>query len=254
MLEASSCLGGSWAVDTEIPITRVWWAWRGSPELLVRVVRVADECVSDYVGGSAVLMRFSVKVGEDSEEFTSIDAIREFITPDALRNFDEIDLHVGDGSWPPWITVRISREGRIIRSGSVWLTVESGHSAITDAVYQKMTAVLNRGSKRGNTLINKALFSGAMRFVFPFLLLLIIVSLEFLFFGILALLRVDSSWVAIPIAIVFLLLFGVAFNLILLDRVEVIPAGETPLQRATRVAVTVIIGLVITGLAKLLFG
>jgi hypothetical protein len=162
--------------------TRVWGAWRGSPELLVRVVRVAVECVSDHVGGSAVLMRFSVKVGEDSEEFTSIDAIGKFITPDALRNFDEIDLHVGDGSWPPWITVRISRAGRIIRTGSVWLTVDSGNSAITDVVSQKMTAVLNRRSRRGNTLIYRALSSGGMRFVAASLFLVIIVSLEFLFF------------------------------------------------------------------------
>ena len=68
------------------PATARWHVWRGSPELLAHIVRVAERAC----GGTETEIR--VAVADDQEVFTSPSDFVRDVTRDALRHFSSIAI------------------------------------------------------------------------------------------------------------------------------------------------------------------
>jgi hypothetical protein len=86
------------------PVTRSWRVWRGSPELLAHVARVAERAS----GGTDT--KITVAVADDEEIFpSSSDFVRD-VTLDALRHFSSIAIVSKGPSMSVSITLRWTGE------------------------------------------------------------------------------------------------------------------------------------------------
>jgi hypothetical protein len=227
---------------------RKWEVWHGSKEFLIRVARVAERCVAercvaDRVCNTADSVQLLVKVGSDCEEFTTIDDFERFVTPEALRSFNAIDVDVGDRS-KLRINIYFEREGMVLRTGRAGLIVESGDKQVAKEADARLKAVLDRGYTR----FDRAARQPESALVFGGVLGILIAS------GLKALLSntATPSWVYF--------LCGVAgipawyALLALVPVVEIAPLGQTRFERATRVVFSVALGVATAGLANLIYG
>lgn len=103
-------------VDPDLPSPRptdgphawaVWSAWRGDVPLLLRVIRAAAWHVAN-VDGEAPRCYVNVVVRDDVEQFRSPADLRDWVTPEAVRRFRAILIHVGGRE--TWAELAIVRE------------------------------------------------------------------------------------------------------------------------------------------------
>ena len=87
------------------PVTERWHIWRGSPELLAHVVRVAERAS----GGAETEIK--VAVVDDVETFSSPSDFVRDVTRDALRHFSSIAINSRGPSMSVSITLRWTGEG-----------------------------------------------------------------------------------------------------------------------------------------------
>ena len=70
----------------QVGSAQTWPVWRGSPELLAHVIRVAERACE------ATETTIDVEVRGDNEVFTSADDSIAHVTPDALRHFSSLSV------------------------------------------------------------------------------------------------------------------------------------------------------------------
>ena len=86
-------------------MTQRWHLWRGSPELLAHVIRVAERA------SAAVNTHVSVSVAGDEEVFSSASEFVRDVTPDALRHFSSISILARGESVSISISLRWTKDG-----------------------------------------------------------------------------------------------------------------------------------------------
>lgn len=217
-----------------------WVEWRGSPELLARVVDAAEAALREHSRGSPTCS-ITVAVKDDREVFDGSRAFRTDVTPEALRDFKSIQIKVFDALADVHVSfVRSFGQGRVrldvsTRGG------ESEDVEPLDAVRGKVRAAIDRGRPgRYDVPVFTGLFvTAAVAAVESLRFLLSIGSSAYA----LATLGID-----LMAALLILSVFWVRPN------VEVASLGRTRLWRIVKFLGTTLAAIIVAGIVKALFG
>jgi hypothetical protein len=236
------------AVQASYEATEEWDGWRGSPELLAQVARGSVRATGR--DGQETPGLIDIEVGGDHEIFSSPSDFTKNATREALRAFQSILIEargetLGVAVVWRWRTSWASR----IRSpadAEVLLKVVGTDEKAVNTAFASVRASVKRGSVSFWTLVASLLVIGA---------LLWFAILASIYLG-LYLLKVsvdpyDLQWRALDGGAVLVSL-GVAFQI--LPALEVAPAGQSRLWRTTKFVVPIVVTLILSGVAKKLYG
>jgi hypothetical protein len=217
----------------------VWSEWRGSRELVARVVDAAEEALHEH-GAGALTCSILVSVKDDREVFDSPQSFRARVTPEALRRFESIEINVGD----TLVAVEVSLVRRFgaghVLLGVACQTDDPDDREAVDAVRRRVRGALDRGrpsryelSVVGSILV---LASWAAALSARYLLSLKS-SMTFL----------AALGLGCVAGIFILGLFWVRPN------VEVAPLGQTRLARISKFLGTTLAAIIVAGIVKALY-
>jgi hypothetical protein len=237
-------------VSDEAPrIEHTWPAWHGSLELLLHVARVAEDGLARYSDAAPPSARAYVYVGEDVEFFESPDDFRELVSPEALRKFHLIVFEIGV---PPVLVAfgveRTRRKWNLGRSwteGGAWLVVDTADRAMTKELAERVRVALSRGCRR---------FDGAWRTVGTLALALLV------WYAIAAYAAHEGSgvnvwtWDEWTFSILGCLVIAYWAIWQISPPIEVVPPGQSRVERTRRALYGLAIGLFAAGLTKWIYG
>jgi len=227
------------------PGYRTWKAWRGSPEHVAQIARVSAAAVN--AEGSGV--RIAVEVPPYSETFTSVEAFKKNLSPEAVRDAKRIFIRAEGAVLRADIKFRMGARKQVallIRSAN-----GPGDPEIAN-VTRKIRPAIERGRvRRGDSTVVGVL-----------VIFIQLAALGFAaWFLVLATKAVDlPDWAFIAVLIVWFIV-GIAIIVgyaILADwvrpEVEVAELGQTRLWKFAKLAGPWLAGIIAAGVAKLVFG
>jgi hypothetical protein len=239
-----------------------WGLWRGSMELVLHVLRTAAASISAETG-KPVPVRLIVVTKYDQEPFTSIEEFQKYVTPEALRKFDWIDLTAGERSlwvqvrWSrqgPWLPIRIP--GQAPRVPAVQLLVHGEGAGVSAETVERVAlpvwGAVNRGFHRWDVYLRSpwGLFVS-----WSFLFTALAFALGQLYHPVAGQeLGGALAWtlfVVFFVAPLVILILGWKW---LLPLVEIAPKGQSRLERLRKGVITIVLGLIGAGIAKRLYG
>lgn len=230
-----------------------WNFWRGPPELLAHVVRVARRALgaADAPEAGKASCKIDFEVADDHEIFFSPSDFTAGITRQALRHFKSIRIDVqGQGIegqfrmhwrrpwWDPW-----GQE----KDAEVSLRVIGDDQSAVDEAFTVIKAAVSRGHGRSEDR-QVAIMIAATVAVATAVTAGVVSALY--------LLEVPEDVVAVTGGVVglFGLISGLVWGAWAYPSLEVAPAGQSNLVRATKFIGPVILSLVLTGVGKAVFG
>jgi hypothetical protein len=227
-----------------------WDNWRGSPDLLAHVARVALRYAAEDGQSASCVIDF--EVAQDHEIFSSPNEFVASVTREALRKFT--DVHISVASKPLAIDVTLRRLAPWWRRGTasdagVILLVHGEEEASVEDAFAGMRMAIRRGvtesepppAYRGFFI---AVFGGmaALAGLVSALILLNVFPPDLVFGGL--------------TACAFLLGFFVVLPWVnwIYPSIEVAPSGQMNLSRFLKLVSPITATLVVGAIAKLLYG
>jgi hypothetical protein len=191
-----------------------------------------------------------IEVGGDHEVFSSPSDFTKNATREALRAFQSILIEARGEALAVSVVWRWRRSWmsriRAPADADVVLEIVGTDEKAVNSAFASVCASVNRGSVNFGTLVSAQVAIGAL------LWFTILVSI---YFG-LYLLKVSVDLYDPPWRLVdggsALVSFGVAFQI--LPALEVAPAGQSRLWRTTKFVVPIVVTLILSGVAKKLYG
>lgn len=227
----------------------LWHFWRGSPELLAHVASVALDVASEGNAAQAKLL-MDLRVGDDHEKFASPTQFLSEVTTEGLRRFSSIEITAeGDQleaevrlAWNrPWWKPGMSMDADVL------LRVTGDGEETRNAAAGALRAAINRGKTR--SAAPQALVGFVLTYLFTAGVVAAFASLLFL-------LKVSEDVILTVSGIAALvgLFAGVVFGTWAYPSLEVAKIGQGNFARLIRFGGPLIVGFILTGLAKLLYG
>jgi len=237
-------------IETEtVPSRRGDWGyWRGSPELLAQVARVAQRCATRDANRPECLI--VVEVAGDRELFSSPSEFVQNVTREALRRFKRIEIVTKSEfiniqvalAWRrPWWKPGFGSDAEVI------LIVRGTSELEVEATFNQMRAAIKRGGTDG--AVPLALVTNTV----------IVLTVTAVVAGtISALYLLGQSEQTIELASVGVGLLGFVIGALWgtweYPALEVAPPGQTNLWRAVKFIGPLVGSAVVAGGAKALFG
>jgi hypothetical protein len=234
----------------EFPFERKgeWRLWRGSPELLAHVVRVALRFATEDSQEAHCMIDF--KVAEDHEIFSSPDEFVTNVTREALRKFKDIHIDVVGKALAINVTLRWRRPWWATGRGEdaeVILAVRGEEQpSVEDAFAGVRTAIKRGGTERG--VPQSVLIIGVM----------VVTAIVAAVGTGSALYLLDLpedvvSWVAFA-AWILGAVIGLVWGSWMYPSLEVASSGQMNLSRLVKVLGPLIATLIVGAIAKALYG
>jgi hypothetical protein len=231
--------------------TRIWHFWRGTPELLAHVARVAQR-VCEAPDTPTPRCTIDVEVDGDHEIFDSPSEFVSNVTQSALRKFWRIEVRV-DGAvlsstfrmeWTrPWWKPDIPKDADVV------LTVTAPDPETARSALETIERAVSRGGSRASTetwqSVVGLLVAGAVAAAF-------VTSAGFGLY----LLTVPLDELVLQLALLGVVGFvgGFVVGTWAYPSIEVAPGGQSNLQRLLKAVTPVMVSLVLAGLGKALYG
>jgi hypothetical protein len=226
-----------------------WLVWRGSPDLLAQIVRVAIRCAESNAS-VPTSCTIDVAVAKDHEVFSSPSEFIGEVTPDALRRFKRIDVEIASDVLQVHFRMVHLRNWWASGKGpdaEVSLRVVAPEKAATKA-FGTILASVERGrttrSETRQTLIG---------FSVSYLATTTVLAAVFSAFYLLKL----PERAVVPIAIgapLIAVAAGYFATAWIYPTIEVATPGQTHVARLVRFAGPLLAGFILTGVGKALYG
>lgn len=227
----------------------MWHFWRGSPELLAHVARLAAEVVSEDDAAQTKLL-IDLQMGDDHEKFASPTQFLSEVTPEGLRHFSSIEITAeGDQlkagvrlAWTrPWWKPGTSKDA------DVRLRVTGDDEERRNRAAEILRAAIKRGKTKGE--VTQAVIGLALTYLFTAGLIAAFASFLFL-------LKVSADVIGLVslIAGIVGVIAGTVFGTWAYPSLEVAKVGHGNFGRLIRFGGPLIVAFVLTGLAKLVYG
>jgi hypothetical protein len=126
----------------------LWHTWRGSPELLAHVARVALRSIDGVGDGTQVACLIDLQVDDDHELFVSPSEFLKEVTPEGLNAFDRLRISAEGRDCGIDFTL-VWRRGRLKRHGEadVQLDARGTDQARVRVAFASVSAAAKRGGR-----------------------------------------------------------------------------------------------------------
>ena len=231
----------------------LWHSWRGSPELLAHVARVALRSIDGASDGTQVACLIDLQVDDDHELFASPSEFLKDATPEGLNEFDRLRISAEGRDCGIEFTL-VWRRGRLKRHGEadVQLDARGTDQARVRAAFASVSAAAKRGgrpvTRRGTEdAWDYAAFPVAVPIVFA-------VATTWIVWSCLYFLDQPLNNFGQTIVLAAAAVVGVGWAGWVKPALEVVPFSKSRLVRTLKVLIPVALGLIAGVVSKAIFG